>query len=68
MVLLTRPNYSKTYEYGGDNRLYKVTENGVVTTYEYDLNGNLIKRGDDEFGYDANDKLIYAKVNGVVTT
>ncbi|MBR5236910.1 MAG: hypothetical protein IKW06_06045 [Clostridia bacterium] len=68
LISETRPGYSKTYEYSGDNRLYKVTENDIVTTYEYDLNGNLIKRGDDEFGYDVIDKLIYAKVNGVVTT
>ncbi|MBE7052211.1 MAG: RHS repeat-associated core domain-containing protein [Ruminococcaceae bacterium] len=63
----TTDGKTKTYEYGGDNRLYKVVENGAETIYEYDLNGNLIKRGNDEFAYDADDKLVYSNVNGVVT-
>lgn len=63
----SRPGYVKIYEYGGDNRLYSTMENGIITEYEYDLNGNIIKRGNDEFGYDQDNRLIYSKVNDIET-
>ena len=68
LISETKANFSKQYEYSGDNRLKKVVENGVETEYSYDLNGNLIQRNDDEFGYDANNKMIYSKIDGVETS
>ncbi len=68
LVSETRSGYSKTYEYGGDNRLFRTVENGLETVYQYDLNGNMIRRGDDEFAYDEDNRMVYSKVNGVETT
>lgn len=68
LISETKANFSKQYEYSGDNRLKKVVENGVETEYSYDLNGNLINRGDDEFGYDANNRMIYSKIAGIETS
>lgn len=68
LISETKVNFSKQYEYSGDNRLKKVVENGVETEYSYDLNGNLINRGYDEFGYDANNRMIYSKIAGIETS
>ncbi len=36
-----------SYEYDALNRLTKLTNNGIITTYEYDENGNLLKKEQD---------------------
>ncbi len=47
---------------------YSVTENGETVTYKYDLNGNLISDSEgNEYAYDEKNRLIYSKVNGIVT-
>ena len=46
------------YEYDGSNRLWKSTKNSVVTTYDYDTRGNLVKVNGATFGaYDIEDQL-----------
>ena len=46
----------------------QVDKNGTITTYEYDLNGNLVGDSNGSFyGYDEENRLVYAKVDGVVS-
>ena len=63
---LGQPHISHAYT--GDNRLTQVDKNGTITTYEYDLNGNLVGDSNGSFyGYDEENRLVYAKVDGVVS-
>ncbi len=68
IVSETRPGCEKTYVYSGDNRLESMTENGEQITYKYDLNGNLISDSlGNEYAYDENNRLIYAKKGGTAS-
>ena len=39
--------YTVSYAYNSSNQLTKVNKDGIITTYEYDANGNLTKRSSD---------------------
>ncbi len=46
----------------------QVSNNGIITTYEYDLNGNLIGDSNGKvYGYDVENRLVYADIDGSET-
>ncbi|MCI9627163.1 MAG: hypothetical protein HFI90_10330 [Clostridia bacterium] len=67
MLPLEQPHIFHTY--AGDNRLTQVEKNGTITTYEYDLNGNLIADGNgSQYGYDEENLLVYASKDNTAST
>ena len=57
-----------TYVYNGFNQLLSATAPGGVTTFEYDLNGNQVRKlepgGTTEFVYDARDRMTEVRNGG----
>ena len=63
-------NQVTSYAYDDADRLTSVTPPppGSVVNYSWDNNGDLTARGADSFGWDYEDRMTAATVNGVATT
>jgi hypothetical protein len=56
-----------TYSYDPLDRLTDLTSGGVPMDFDWDDNGNQLAKGDDEYGYDAENRMVAAAVGSAVS-